>query len=181
MPIRSSVFIAVSLDGFIARTDGNLDWLIGASDNTTEDFGYADFMAGIDALVMGRSTFETALTFDAWPYDGKRVTVLSSRLRDTDFPASLVGQVEIHPGPVAALLRELETSGVTHLYVDGGKTIRSFLEAGHIDDITLTRIPVLIGSGIPLFGTLPRDIVLQHLKTTAFDNGFVQSHYRVLR
>lgn len=179
MSIRFSVFIATSLDGFIARPDGNLDWLIGASDST-DDHGYADFMAGIDALVMGRNTFETALTFGEWPYPGRRVVVFSRTLTRQALPAALADAVELFSGSVAELAGYLECSGARSVYVDGGQLIQGFLRAGLIAEITLTRIPVLLGSGIPLFGPVPQDIHLEHVRTRTYESGFVQSTYRVL-
>ncbi len=180
MSIRCHAFIATSLDGFIARENGSLGWLPQAGDDG-EDYGYAQFMARIDVLVMGRKTFETVLGFGAWPYPGKRVVVLSSTLTENDIPAALRDLVGIHAGPVPALVRELDAAGHGGIYVDGGRTIRSFLDAGFIDDITISRVPILIGSGIPLFGKLSGDIRLQHLCTKTFVSGLVQSSYRVLR
>lgn len=176
--MKASVFIATSLDGFIAREDGNLDWLLGAT-NSTDDHGYAEYMATIDVLVMGRNTFEKMLTFDHWPYAGRRVIVLSTSLKKDRIPEALVGKVEIHAGPVPSLVKFLAASGCSSIYVDGGQVVRSFMKERLIDEITITRIPVLIGSGIPLFGSLHQDIKLQHLKTKTFDSGFVQSTYRV--
>ncbi|MES2369590.1 MAG: dihydrofolate reductase family protein [Pseudomonadota bacterium] len=179
MSIRFSVFIATSLDGFIARLDGNLDWLIGATDST-DDHGYADFMADIDALAMGRNTFETALTFGEWPYAGRRVVVFSRTLTRQALPAALADTVELFSGSVAELAGHLERSGARSVYVDGGQLIQGFLRAGLIGEITLTRIPVLLGSGISLFGPVPQDIQLEHVRTRAYESGFVQSTYRVI-
>lgn len=178
MSIKASVYIAASLDGFIARDNGDLDWLLGAS-TSTDDHGYAEFMQTIDALVMGRGTYEKVLTFDDWPYAGKRVIVLSRTLTPAEIPESLSRSIEVHPGPVRALVEELAASGAAHIYVDGGKVVQSFLAAGLLDELTITRIPVLIGSGLPLFGATDRDIRLDHVRTRAFDSGFVQSTYRV--
>lgn len=181
MTINASVYIATSLDGFIARADGDLDWLTGAAASAGEDHGYAAFMASVDVLVMGRNTFEKVLTFGEWPYPGKRVAILSTSLKCGDIPASLGDAVEIHPGPIPELVRHLEATGSTSIYVDGGKVIQGFLREGLIDELTITRIPVLIGSGIPLFGALERDIRLTHVATRSYENGFVQSTYRVLK
>lgn len=178
MTPKCSVFIATSLDGFIARKDGALDWLPG-SDGTTggEDYGFGAFFEGVDTLVIGRKTCELALSFPEWPYRGKRVVVLSSR-----YPATLTPLGENLSGASAAprdLVRQLEQTGAQHVYVDGGKTIQGFLAAGLIQEMALTRVPVLLGEGIPLFGPLARDVVLQHLDTLSFDSGLVQSRYRV--
>lgn len=178
--IKSSVFIATSLDGFIARADGDLDWLLGAT-TSTDDHGYAAYMATIDTLVMGRASFEKVLTFGEWAYAGKRVVILSTTLGVRDIPQTLEGAVELHPGPVPELIDYLRATGSTSLYVDGGKVIQSFLKAGQIDEITITLIPVLIGTGIPLFGDAGGDIQLEHLRTKAFESGFVQSTYLVKR
>jgi dihydrofolate reductase len=178
MSIKASVYIATSLDGFIARKDGNLDWLLGDS-TSAEDYGYAEYMSTVDVLVMGRITYEKVLTFGEWPYTGKRVVVLSRSLSIKDIPKALTANVELHPGPATELVAALEASGAKHIYVDGGKVIQAFLVVGLIQMLTITRIPVLIGSGIPLFGETDRDIKLHHLTTTAFANGYVQSTYQV--
>lgn len=177
--MKASAYIATSLDGFIAREDGDIDWLhsAGGSDEK-EDYGYADFMASVDALIMGRNTFETALGFGAWPYTGKRVVVLSSR--PMSIPDDLADTVAASSAPPLALLSDLEKQGINHVYVDGGKTIQGFLRAGLINELTITRIPILIGKGIPLFGTLDRDIRLTHLHTQAYATGLVQSKYVIV-
>ncbi|CAM3918209.1 hypothetical protein CCOS865_00894 [Pseudomonas reidholzensis] len=178
MSLKTSVFIATSLDGFIAREDGSLDWLMGAT-SSTDDHGYAAFMASVDTLVMGRGTFDKVLTFGEWPYPQKRVVVLSGSL--TALPAGLGEGVELHAGPISALLEHLAATGAKSLYLDGGKLIQGFLREGRVDELTITHIPVLLGGGIPLFGELARDVLLQHLRTTTFESGFVQSSYRVVR
>lgn len=175
--VKVSVYIATSLDGFIARPNGDLDWLAGETPG--EDYGYAAFMASVDVLVMGRKTFEKALTFEAWPYAGKRVLVLSTGTPAV--PKAIAGGVEVISLAPRALVERLSGEGVSHVYLDGGSTIQRFLAAGLIDEITLTRIPVLIGEGIPLFGHLDRDVRLEHAETRAFESGFVQSRYRVTR
>jgi dihydrofolate reductase len=179
MTIKCSVFIALSLDGFIARKDGNIDWLTDTGHgNSNEDYGYRDFIDSVDTLVMGRNTYELALTFKEWPYTGKRVVVLSSG--HPQIPDSLSGSVEIMSGLPADIVERLSGGGACHVYVDGGKAIQGFLEAGLIQEMTLTRIPVLIGDGIPLFGKLVRDIRFQHVETRAYQNGYVQSKYRTV-
>jgi dihydrofolate reductase len=176
--IKASVFIATSLDGFIARANGDLDWLAGAESASTEqDYGYREFMDTVDTIVMGRNTFELVSTFDTWPYGGKRVVVLSSG--PNAIPPRLVDDVEWLSLPPRRLVERLATRDATHLYVDGGKTIQGFLNAGLIDELTITRIPILIGTGIPLFGPLDHDVSLAHIATRHFENGFVQSKYRV--
>ena len=179
MVVRFSVFIATSLDGFIARKDGGLDWLPG-SDGTTngEDHGYQAFFAAVDTLVMGRNTYELVLTFGEWPYQGKRVIVLS-RHYSKELQPLADGVTGTSASPIE-LVHYLEQSGAKHVYVDGGKTIQSFLRAGLIQDMTITRVPVLLGEGIPLFGELAQDIKLQHESTKTFQSGLVQSTYKVI-
>jgi dihydrofolate reductase len=173
--MMASVFIGTSLDGFIARPNGDLDWLPA---DGGEPHGYDEFMASVDALVIGRKTFETVLGFDEWPYGRKRVVVLSSR--PVDVSAAAGGVVEQMSGPPAEIVAKLSASGAHHLYVDGGITIQGFLRAGLIQRLIITRVPVLIGDGIPLFGALPHDIRLRHVATRHFPSGLVQSEYHVV-
>lgn len=171
-----SVFVGTSLDGFIARPDGALDWLPAGGG---EPHGYDEFIASVDAIVIGRKTFETVLAFPSWPYGDKRVVVLSSR--PVDSAAAVGGVVEQMSGPPAQIVSRLAATGAHHLYVDGGVTIQRFLRAGLIQRLILTRVPVLIGQGIPLFGALPKDVRLRHVSTRHFPSGLVQSEYEVLR
>lgn len=173
--VRASVFIATSLDGFIARADGALDWLQGDGPPAGEDYGYQAFVDTVDTLVIGRGTYEKVLTFGDWPYGRKPVVVLSSR--PLDVPERIRGTVEAMAGAPAEIVARLGARGARQLYVDGGVTIQRFLEAGLIQRLIITRVPVLIGSGIPLFGPLPRDITLRHVRTRTFDTGLVQSEY----
>lgn len=178
MIIKCSVFIATSLDGFIARKDGGLDWLPQPNEaEGGEDYGYKEFMASVDTLVMGRKTYELVLTFKEWPYPDKKVVVLSSRYPTT--PTRLADGVEGVLCSPRELVEQLSARGARHLYVDGGKTIQGFLNAGLIHEMTITRVPVLLGDGIPLFGRLASDIRLQHVATKAYANGLVQSRYGV--
>jgi dihydrofolate reductase len=172
--VSVSVFIGTSLDGFIARPNGDLDFL---PEGGGEPHGYDEFFASVDALVIGRKTFEKVLTFEAWPYGDKRVVVLSSR--PVDLSAAGEGVVEQMAGPPAEIVSRLAGSGAHHLYVDGGITIQGFLRAGLIQRLIITRVPVLIGEGVPLFGILPRDIRLQHVATRHYQSGLVQSEYNV--
>jgi dihydrofolate reductase len=178
LSIKASVFIATSVDGYIARANGGLDWLTGVESASTEqDYGYQEFMDTVDTIVLGRNTFELVLMFDTWPYIAKKVVVLSSR--PEAIPPHLVDSVEWLSLPPQRLVERLAAQGATHLYVDGGKTIQGFMKAGLIDELTITRVPVLIGTGVPLFGPLDRDVRLAHIATRQFENGFVQSKYRV--
>jgi len=169
-----SVFIGTSVDGFIARPNGDLDFL---PEGGGEPHGYDEFISTIDALVIGRKTFETVLGFEAWPYGDKRVVVLSSR--PVDLSAVRGGAAEQMSGPPAEIVSKLAASGADHLYVDGGITIQRFLRAGLVQRLIITRVPVLIGEGIPLFGTLPRDLRLAHVATQHYPSGLVKSEYRV--
>ena len=169
-----SVFVGASVDGFIARPNGDLDWL---PEGGGEPHGYNEFFASVDALVIGRKTFETVLAFDAWPYGDKRVVVLSSR--PVDLSAAVGGVVEQMAGGPADIVAKLAASGAHHLYVDGGITIQRFLRAGLVQRLVITRVPVLIGEGVPLFGSLPKDVRLTHVATRDFPSGLVQSEYRI--
>ncbi|HET6796805.1 MAG TPA: dihydrofolate reductase family protein [Gemmatimonadales bacterium] len=167
----ASVFVGTSVDGFIARPDGALDWL---PPGGGEEHGYEAFMKTVDTLVIGRGTFETVLGFDSWPYGEKRVVVLSHHPLDL---SSARGTIEQMGGPPAEIAARLAAQGVQHVYVDGGITIQGFLRARLIQRLIITRVPILIGSGIPLFGPLEADIRLQHVVTRQFPSGLVQSEY----
>ena len=169
-----SVFVGTSLDGFIARANGDFDFLPAGGG---EPHGYDEFIASVDAIVMGRNTFEKVLTLDAWPYGDKRVVVLSSR--PVDLSAADEGVVEQMAGPPAEIVSRLAARGAHHLYVDGGITVQRFLQAGLIQRLIITRVPVLIGNGIPLFGALQRDVRLRHVATQQYPSGLVKSEYAV--
>ena len=173
--MTASVFIGTSVDGFIARPNGDLDFL---PEGGGEPHGYNEFIASVDAIVIGRKTFETVLAFEAWPYGDMRVVVLSSR--PLDLSAVPGGVVEQMAGPPAEIVSQLAARGIKHLYIDGGITIQRFLREGAIQRLIITRVPVLIGEGIPLFGSLPRDIRLRHLATRHYPSGLVQSEYQVV-
>jgi dihydrofolate reductase len=177
--IRCSVFVATSVDGFIARPGGDIEWLdrpeYAASD--PKGLSYDAFIATVDGLVMGRNTFEKVLTFGSWPYEGIPVVVLSSRRLDV--PAHLQGRVRMDSGAPEALVAQLASEGKRHLYIDGGMTIQRFLQARLIREITITRIPILLGDGIPLFGAIGIELPLRLVEATASDNGFVQVRYSV--
>ena len=176
--MKASVFIAASVDGYIARENGDIDWLtVDGDEEKSEDYGYQEFMDSVDVLVMGRHSFEKVLTFGEWPYGDKRVVVLSSR--PLEIPDDIADTVESKSCSAAELIEQLSKQGAKHLYVDGGKTIQGFLNAGLIQQIIITRIPILLGSGIPLFGPLYEDIKLRHIETRSFANGLVQSKYEV--
>jgi dihydrofolate reductase len=170
-----SVFVGTSLDGFIARSNGSFDFLPAGGG---EPHGYDEFIATVDALVIGRNTFETVLSSPTWPYGKKRVVVLSSR--PLDFSAVGEGIVEQMAGSPAEIVAKLAAGGTHHLYVDGGITIQRFLRDGLVQRLTITRVPVLIGDGIPLFGALPHDLRLRHVATQQYPSGLVKSEYQVL-
>jgi dihydrofolate reductase len=171
--VKASVFVGTSLDGFIARADGALDFL---PPGGGEPHGYEEFMATVDALIIGRKTYETVLAFDAWPYAAKPTFVLSTR---TLAPAPVEAVVERMSGAPMDIVAQLDGRGVRHAYVDGGITIQRFLQAGLVQRLTITRVPVLIGTGIPLFGAIPRDIILKHIATHEYVGGLVKSEYEI--
>jgi dihydrofolate reductase len=175
MSVKISVYIAVSLDGFIARKNGNLDWLP-ASKEDGEDFGYAEFMSTIDHVVMGRNTFEKVLTFGGWHYSQK-VIVLTSR--DLIIPSELIGKVEAFHLSPRELVHEMDRRGAKAIYLDGGVTIQRFLRESLVDEMTITTIPILLGEGLPLFGKLEKDIRLELVRSQSFKNGFVQNKYKI--
>jgi dihydrofolate reductase len=177
--MKCSVYIATSVDGFIARTDGDIDWLdkpeYAALDG--EDLGYDEFINSVDVLVMGSATFEKVLSFGEWPYGKTPVIVLSRR--NLAIPSHLHGSVRVENLAPGEVVSQLEREGASHLYIDGGKTIQGFIQAGLIHEITITQIPILLGSGIPLFGPLGVERSLVHQATKSFSNGFVQTTYQV--
>lgn len=173
--MKASVFIGTSVDGFIARPNHALDFLPA---DGGEPHGYTEFFASIDTILIGRKTFEIVQAFPDWPYAQKRVVVLSTR--PLDFSSLRGGRVEQMSGSPVEIASKLAASGSQHVYVDGGVTIQQFLRAGLIHRLTITRVPVLIGQGIPLFGTLPHDIRLRHITTQNYPSGLVKTEYEVL-
>jgi dihydrofolate reductase len=174
-PIRASVFVGTSLDGFMARPNGDFDFLPAGGG---EEHGYTEFMASVDTLLIGRNTYDVVLKFPEWPYSGKRVVVLSSR--PIPSPRDPAARVERMEGPPREIAERLAATGSRHVYVDGGLTIQAFLREGLIQRLTITRVPVLVGEGIPLFGSVPRDLRLRHVGTRAYASGLVTSEYEVL-
>ncbi len=177
--MKISAFIAASLDGYIAREEGDLDWLPGPENAAGEDYGYQRFFDSVDLLVMGRRTFEKVLTFGTWSYKDKPVLVLSSH--EVEIPAALKSTVKWSSSSPAELVQEFARMIVHNVYVDGGKTIQGFLASGLLDEMTVSWIPILIGQGIPLFGHLNKDVHLKLLENRSFDNGIVQSRYEIIR
>lgn len=176
--VTTHVFIAVSLDGYIARQDGDIDWLL-QRDDPAEDHGYAEFIADKDWIVMGRGSYEKVLTFAEWPYD-LPVLVLSRQLTDPPVPEALKGKVQFSRRAPKEVIEDLAAQNVHRVYIDGGQLIQSFLREGLVADIVITTVPVLLGSGKPLFGNLLQDVDLTLLSSRSFPSGLVQSHYRVM-
>ena len=171
--MKTSVFIATSLDGFIARKDGRIDWLV-KFESRDVFASYNEFISKIDAIVIGRGTFETVLAFPSWPYK-RPVFVLSATIRD--LPEKVKGKAAVVSMKPRELLSYLQGKGYLNLYIDGGKVIQGFLKEDLIDEMTITKVPVLIGSGIPLFDVLNRDLPFRHVETKVYPNGLVRSRY----
>ncbi len=174
--MRASIFVGTSLDGFIARPDGAFDFL-SPGGVEAEPHGFDEFLATVDAIVMGRNTYEVVLPFPTWPYGSRPLFVLSSRPLP---PAPAGVRVERVSGAPGEVLAQIASRGHRHVYVDGGITIQAFLRAGLIQHLTISRVPVLIGTGISLFGAVDADIPLRHLVTRQFASGLVQSQYDVV-
>jgi len=172
------VYIATSLDGFIATSDGGVDWLMETPNPDKSDYGFADFMDSVDALVMGRNTFDKVITFGEWPYT-KPVFVLSNSL--TEIPENLKGKAEIVKGDIKGVVKNLNQQGYKNLYIDGGKVIQSFLKEDLIDELIITRIPILLGKGITLFGEVDQSLKFKHTKTEVLNNSLVKSCYSRVR
>ncbi len=170
------VFIATSLDGYISDRDDGLDWLQSIPNPDDLDFGWGEFMDRIDAIVMGRKTFEKVCGFDCdWPYS-KPVFVLSNSL--SSLPHEYTGKAELVSGSLSDVLAVLHGKGYNQLYIDGGVTIQSFLKEDLIDEMIITVLPILLGGGTPLFGELAEPVEFEHVKTEVILNAMVQNHYR---
>lgn len=174
--ITAHVFIGTSLDGFIAKPDGDIAWLLERSD-PAEDHGYMAFIADKDAVVMGRGTYEKVLTFDVWPYQ-LPVVVLSRQLADTSVPEHLQGKVRFSRQTPEQLMEQLAAENLQRIYVDGGQLIQSFLRAGLVHEMILSTMPVLIGEGRRLFGDVNQDMDWRLLSSQSFPSGLVQSRYQ---
>jgi len=171
--MKTTVYVGTSLDGFIARKDGNIDWLVKYQNKEVHD-SYNEFINRIDAMVIGRGTYEKVLSFPEWPYE-KKVFVLSTSLKQ--IPGTLNKKATLVAMKPAALLNYLSDKGFSNIYVDGGKVIQSFLKEDLIDELIITRVPELIGTGIPLFGYLDNDLRFEHIKTNIYSDGLVKSQY----
>ncbi|NTJ66636.1 dihydrofolate reductase [Agrobacterium rhizogenes] len=177
--VTGHVFIATSLDGFIARDDGSIEWLL-KYDASGEDHGYNDFIKDIDAIIMGRGTFETVREMRPWFYT-RPVLVLSATLVEEPVPAELADKVRFTQKSPQQAMAMLKAEGCRRVYVDGGRVIQSFLQESLISELVITRIPILLGSGRPLFGPVSRDVHLKHVSTRPFPSGLVQSTYVIAR
>ena len=171
--MNTIVYVGTSLDGFIARTNGEFDWLSQfANDEAIR--AYEELINRVDAIVIGRGTFEKVLTFPSWPYE-KKVFVLSTSI--TEAPAGIGKKVTILSMDPEALLSHLSTMGYSNIYIDGGKVIQSFLKGDLVNELIVSKVPTLIGSGIPLFGYLDHDLEFNHIRTDVCSNGLVRSYY----
>jgi len=175
--VSGHIFMAMSLDGFVARADHALDWLT-KQKTDGEDHGYEAFVAEIDGLVMGSGTFRTVLSFETWPYE-KPVVVMSHSITEADIPAALRASVRISKLSPAALMASLQSEGWQRAYVDGGQIVHSFLKEGLIADMTVTIIPILIGEGRRMFGKIAQDIDLEMVSSSSYASGFVQTRYKI--
>lgn len=172
--MKRSVFCGVSVDGFLARLNHTFDFLDSGGQSP---HGFEEFYRSVDVVVIGRKTFDVVLGFGKWFYGKKPVVVLSSR--QLDFSSIKGAVIEQMSGEPAEIVKQLKARGFQHAYIDGGITIQRFLAAGLIDRMIVTRVPVLIGEGIPLFGPVPRDIALHHVATRTYNGGLVQSEYEI--
>jgi dihydrofolate reductase len=169
---KVSAYIATSLDGYIAREDGDIDWLI-KFNSAGEDYGFTEFFRSVDAMIIGRKTYEKAMTFQDWSYAGKRVIVMSESLQ------SVCSYTELYKGEILPLLAQLKSEGVKHIYVDGGTTISKFLSSSLVDRMIISIIPTVLGSGIPLFQPIKSQISCKLTSVKAYPTGLVQLHYEM--
>jgi len=179
MTTKNIVFIARSLDGYIAGKNGELDWLHAIPNPDQVDMGYHQLMVEVDAVIMGRTTYETVMGFGGeWPYT-KHVFVLSSTLEK--LPTVLAGKVTILSGSTNEVLSEVHELGYYSLYIDGGRTVQNFIKDGLIDELRITTMPILLGGGFSLFGELPKPVKLEHLSSKLYLGQVVQDWYKVVK
>lgn len=174
---KISIYIATSIDGYIARKDGNLDWLQYGHDvhhADDEDYGFKKFINSVDALILGRNTYQVVSSFGEWPYKGKRVIVLSHTLKEVRKEA------ELFCGELTGLLSKLHSENIKHVWVDGGLTASKFLEAGLVDDLIISIIAMVLGAGIPLFNIMDREQKCRLVSTQSYPNGLVQLKYEII-
>lgn len=184
--MKCSVFIATSVDGFIAKNDGSVDWLHSAGNSKADmgdraDMGFNDYVSSVDCIIMGRKCMQAIsnmnLSSEQWPYGDTRIIVLSNTLKEA--PDNMKGKIELYSGDLNHLIDQLDSEGFKHVYVDGGTTIQGFLRLKQINEITITKAPILLGNGIPLFGKLENEIKLIQAEVIGFPNDFVQVKYKV--
>lgn len=184
--MKCSVFIATSVDGFIAKNDHSIEWLHSAGNQNVDmsahgDMGMSAYMSTVDCMIMGRKCMEVISSFnltpEQWPYGNIKIYALSNTIKEA--PENLKGKVEMYSGDLIELISKLEESGYKHAYIDGGTTIQAFLNLKLINEMTITRAPVLLGEGIPLFGKTFSDIRLTQAKAVAYPNDFIQVKYVV--
>lgn len=174
--MQCSVYIAMSLDGYIAKPDGDINWLMEyGSPDEVETYGFTEFLASVDVLIMGRKTFEKVQSFDTWPYGDRRVIVLSSTLKTIS--GAYRERVELYKGPLSELVNMLVIKKYHRAYIDGGKTIQSFLESDFITDMEITLVPILLGEGVPLFGSLQKEKKWNLVNSTSYKSGLVSLRY----
>lgn len=174
--MKNIVYIATSLDGYIADKHGGIDWLDEFENPEQEDMGFAKHMASIDALVMGKNTLDVVLSFGGdWPYS-KPVFVLSNSM--SSVPESLQDKVFIVSGDITHIVNMLHKQGFKNLYIDGGQVIQQFLQAELIDEMVITTIPTLLGDGARLFGSLSQFQRFTLVDSTVYLNALVQNRYR---
>jgi dihydrofolate reductase len=183
--MKCSVYIATSADGYIAAPDGGVDWLQTAGnkkvDMGSEDMGFKAFMDSVDCIIMGRKCMEMIssmnLTPEQWIYSDMPIVVLSNTVKEPS--ENLHGKIEMYSGDINKLIHNLESRGLKHAYIDGGATITSFINLELIDEMIITKAPVLLGEGIPLFGKIKKSIKLENAEATAYKNEFIQLKYSV--
>jgi len=177
--MKVSVFIAASMDGYIAREDGGIDWLENPNADPDQDYGYQAFINGIDAILMGRNTFNVVMNLPDWSYGGIPLFVLTHH--PSTLPLAKLENVQAIQGKPEEIIPELEKRGFHHVYIDGGNTISEFLSESLVDELIITRIPILLGRGIPLFNRMEKETRLKLLSTIDFKDGLVQNKYKVLK
>jgi dihydrofolate reductase len=169
---KVSVFLGVSLDGYIAGDNHSLEWMKIVETDPPEDAGYTPFMASVDALVLGRNSYDAVIGFTPYPYSGKRVVVLTTR------PAESKHGETFYSGSLEALLETLALEGVRHVYLDGGNAVRQGLETGVVDTLTISTLPIILGSGIALFERGLPQSRWTLTSSCSFDSGLVQATYQ---
>ncbi|RLV60001.1 dihydrofolate reductase [Parashewanella curva] len=169
------VFIATSLDGYIADKNRSVDWLHTVPNPDNLDMGFDAHMERIDALIMGRNTMELVLSFDCdWPYN-KPVFVLSNTLEQ--IPSGYEDKIQLIKGELSEIIKQLKLKGYEDIYIDGGITIQQFLKQDLIDEMLITTIPIVLGGGIPLFAELAHPIEFRCVESIHFNNGVGQNRF----